>query len=77
MKRTHLCRFICTFFMLGFLLGVHNGRIALWIDGDAAPRKVFPYPVSALPSQTQAELTQGIRVDSMEDLDRLLENILS
>ncbi len=77
MKRSAFCRQLCLLMVLGFLLGVHNGRIALWTDGDTEPRKVFPYPVAALPPQAQAELTQGIRVDSMEDLDRLLENLLS
>lgn len=77
MKRTHFCRHLCLFLLLGFLLGIHDGRIALWRDGEADPWKVFPYPVSALPAQPQQELRKGIRVDSMEDLDRLLENLLS
>lgn len=77
MKRTQLCRQLCLFLLLGFLLGIYDGRIALWKDGDSHPWKVFPYPVSALPMQTQQELLKGMRVDSMEDLDRLLENLLS
>lgn len=77
MKRTHLCRHLCLFLLLGFLLGIYDGRIALWKDGDAHPWKVFPYPVSVLPTQTQQELRSGMRVDSMEDLDQLLENLLS
>jgi hypothetical protein len=77
MKRIHLCRCVYSFLLLGFLLGVKNGRIALWKDGQATPMKVFPYPVAALPAQTQQQLATGIRVDSMEDLDRLLEILLS
>lgn len=77
MKRTQICRHLCLFLLLGFLLGIHDGRIALWKDGQAEPWKIFPYPASALPAQTQQELSRGIRVDSMEDLDRLLENFLS
>lgn len=77
MKRCALCRKLCSFLLLGFLLGVSDGRIALWKDGIVQPMKVFPYPVAALPADTQQQLLQGIRVDSMEDLDRLLENLLS
>lgn len=77
MKRSVLCRRLCPLVLLGFLLGVSNGRLALWKDGQTDPWKVFPCPVSALPAETQRQLQQGIRVDSMEDLDRLLENLLS
>lgn len=77
MKRKHFCRRLCAFLLLGFLLGIHDGRIALWKDTQAAPWRVFPYPAAALPPQAQQDLAKGIRVDSMEDLDRLLENFLS
>ena len=77
MKRNGFCRKLCPLLLLGFLLGVSDGRLALWKDGQQQPWKVFPYPVAALPADTQQQLHQGIRVDSMEDLDRLLENLLS
>ena len=77
MKKRQLCRYLCTFLLLGYLVGIHDGRIALWKDGAADPWKVFPYPAAVLPAETQQQLLQGIRVDSMEDLDRLLENLLS
>ena len=77
MKRIDFCRHLCVFLLLGFLVGIHEGRVALWKAGQASPWKVFPYPSAVLPAQTQQELLQGIRVDSMEDLDRLLENLLS
>ncbi len=77
MKKQHLSRHLCTFLLLGFLLGVHEGRIALWKDGIQQPWRIFPYPYAVLPSETQAELKKGIRIDTMEDLDRLLENLLS
>lgn len=76
MKKNPLC-FLCAFVLLGFLLGVRDGRIALWRDGDNSPMRVFPYPIAALPTQTQEQLKKGIRVDTMDDLDRLLENLLS
>ena len=32
--------------ILGFILGVHEGRIALWKDNQSKPMKVFPYQAS-------------------------------
>ena len=77
MKRTLLRRNLCTILLLGFLLGVKDGKIALWKDGAPHPWKVFPYPVSVLPAETQQALRNGIRVDSTQELDQLLENLLS
>ena len=70
-------RFFCCLFLAGLLLGSYKGRIALWRDTDTEPWKVFPYPVSALPAEEQAALKKGIHVDTIEDLNRLLENFLS
>lgn len=77
MKKTKWCHMLCSICMLGFLLGVRDGKIALWKDGKSAPWRIFPYPVSVLPQDTQQQLKAGIRIDSMEDLDRVLENLLS
>ena len=60
--------------LLGFLLGIHNGRVALWKDPDPEPYKVFPYPASALPPEARGALEKGIRIDSMEELNKFLEN---
>lgn len=77
MKKKFFGRFLCSVALLGFLLSVHEGRIAIWKDGADKPWKIFPYPVIVLPAETQSQLRQGIRIDSMEDLDRFLENLLS
>ena len=77
MKRSQISRCLCSILLLGFLLGVHNGRIALWKDGQNHPMKVFPYPAAVLPEATQQQLLKGMRVDSMEDLDQLLEILIS
>ena len=70
-------RFCYSLLLAGLLLGTYKGRIALWKDTEKEPWKVFPYPVSALPAQEQAALKKGIHVDTIEDLNRLLENFLS
>lgn len=77
MKRTKLARLLTTAVCLSILIGVHNGKIALWRDGDPEPFKVFPYRASMLPDEQEQMLKKGIRVESMEDLQRLLENYLS
>jgi hypothetical protein len=77
MKRSLLCRVLCCIFLFGFLLGSYNGQLALWRDDAQLPWKVFPYPVATLPADTQRQLQHGIRIDNMEDLNRLLENFLS
>lgn len=77
MKNKRLSARIFALAALGFLLGVQNGRIALWKDGCADPIRVFPYPIAALPTQTQQQLRNGIRIDNTEELNRLLENLLS
>lgn len=63
--------------MLSFLLGTHNGYIALWNDGSAQPIKVFPYRVEILPIADQKALYKGIRIDSELKLTEYLEDYLS
>ena len=63
--------------MLGFLLGIHQGRIALWKDEDPNPIKVFPYSAKLLPVADRRALEEGIRFESAEDLNRLLADYLS
>ncbi len=77
MKFLQLQKHILPLMILGFLIGAYNGRIALWKDNDPQPWKVFPYPISALPAQEQQALKNGIPVESMDDLNKLLENFLS
>ena len=60
------------FLAAGFLLGSHNGYLALWEDGKEDPRQIFPCPVSSLPEADQTALQEGIRVRDMERLQQLL-----
>lgn len=63
--------------VLGFLLGIHNGQIALWRDEDPEPIKVFPYSAQMLPVADRRALEEGIRFETKEDLLRLMEDYLS
>lgn len=77
MKKRKSAIAICPLLLLGFLLGIHNGRVAIWKDGETDPWRIFPYPVAVLPTDIQAQLRQGIRIETMDDLDHFLENLLS
>ena len=69
--------FLCSAVLFGFLLSVHEGRIALWKDDDPEPVKVFPYHARILPAADRRALEEGIRFNSAEDLVRLLNDYLS
>lgn len=66
-----------TLIIIGFLLGIHDGHVALWADEDPQPLQVFPYRAELLPEQDQAALRKGIRADSLQELAKLLEDYLS
>lgn len=60
-----------------YLLGIHEGKIALWSSDDPEPARVFPYSASTLPKEARDALERGIPINSMEDLNRLIEAYLS
>ncbi len=68
---------LCSMILFGFLIGIHNGQIALWHNNDPNPVKVFPYRAEMLPEADQAALRKGIRINSFSDLQRLLQDYLS
>ena len=63
--------------VLGFLLGIHNGRVAVWQDGKKDPIKVFPYSASLLPKQDRELLEKGLHFDTKEQLIKRIEDYLS
>ena len=63
--------------IFGFLLGVHNGNVALWEDGKSDPIRIFPYSVSNLPTADRQALEKGIHLDNKLQLIRLIEDYLS
>lgn len=63
--------------LFAFLLGTHEGFVALWEEGRPDPVKVFPYTVRSLPYADQAMLEKGIPIASREQLNYLLEDYLS
>ena len=63
--------------IFGFLLGIYEGRIALWMDGIKKPVYVSEYSANILPPADRERLEKGICVKDREQLNRLLEDYLS
>lgn len=60
-----------------YLLGIHDGKIALWGENDPEPVKIFPYSVATLPEDAQKQLENGIHICSMRQLQKLYEAYFS
>ena len=63
--------------LFGFILGIHEGKIALWKDNKKDPIKVFPYQASMLPEVDQKRLEAGIHADSLSELYKMVQDYLS
>ena len=63
--------------LVGFLLGIHEGKVALWRDNREEPIKVLPFQATMLPEVDQKRLERGIHVDSLGELYQLLEDYFS
>lgn len=74
MKMQKICMNLLIF---GFLLGVYEGKIALWQDGKEKPIKVTPYEVTMFPEDDQQKLKNGIHVESLKELQKLIEDYFS
>ena len=60
-----------------FLLGCHEGFVALWKPPTEEPAAVFPYAVTSLPQADQQRLKKGIEIPNSDALMALLEDYLS
>lgn len=72
-RKRNLSTLLCASLLFTFLLGIHEGRLAIWKDSDPTPAKVLPVPTALLPSRVQGVLRQGVRVESDEEMAKLLE----
>lgn len=70
-------RYLMAALAFSFLLGAHNGYIALWMGEDPEPVRVFPYRISALPEADQHALERGIPISTQQELTKRLEDYLS
>lgn len=60
----------------GFLLGFHDGKLALWADGERRPEQIYDIRADSLPPADRLLLNKGIRVENREEVWQLLENYL-
>ena len=63
--------------MLTYILGLHGENIALWVENDPEPVRIFPCRAEMLPPEARSALERGVAVDSLEELEALAENYLS
>ena len=70
-------QFLSMGLIFGFLLGVQNGYVALWKDGNPEPLRVFPYLAENLPEADRMALEQGIHLNNRLQLIQLIEDYLS
>ena len=62
--------------LTGFLLGINEGRIALWKYEDPHPFAVFPYYAGLLPQDLQDNLKNGIQFDDENQIVEILRDYL-
>lgn len=60
-----------------YLLRTYQGKIAVFTDNLAQPDVVFEVYVRTLPAYDKQLLDKGIRVESFEKLNRLVEDYIS
>lgn len=74
MRKKH---YIYCIVLLHFILGIHNGYVALWENDSRTPSAVFSVPAENLPPEDQRALAGGIRIEDNAALQRMLEDYLS
>lgn len=60
--------------LAGFLLGIHDGRVAIWKDGCSQPYRVIPCPAFLLTRSQQDALAAGIPIRNMTDVEKLIRD---
>lgn len=62
--------------VLGYLLGIRGGRLALWQDGSERPEQVYDIRADSLPPADRLILEHGIRLETRTEVWQVLENYL-
>ena len=60
-----------------YIIGEQNGKLAIFLDGNAEPLEVYDTYVSDLPEADRSYIKKGIRVTSVADLAAYLEDLTS
>lgn len=59
------------------VLGIFEGKLALFIGESPYPNKVYDFMARTLPEEDQKRLSEGIEIASEEELLSLLEDYMS
>ncbi len=59
------------------VLGVFEGKLALFIGESQYPNRIFDFMIRTLPAEDQNRLYEGIKLSSEEELEVLLEDYMS
>ena len=70
-------RMVLPILVLSLYLGIHNGKLALFREGNTVPLQVYPSAVDTYPKKDQLALRAGIPITSRKQLTELLEAYLS
>ncbi len=70
-------KILSSILLFGFLLGIYEGKIALWSDHKKEPIRVLPYSASILPKNDRQRLQNGIRFNTLDELKDFVEDYLS
>lgn len=60
-----------------YMLGAYQGKVASYRMGNDEPAEVFDVYLDSLPAINQQELLRGIPAQSVEELQRLIEDYTS
>lgn len=60
-----------------YIVREHNGMVAVFQQGEDKPFKITDTYVSSLPNADRQSLSNGIQVDTKEELRKLLEDLCS
>lgn len=70
-------QFLTALLLLGFLVGIHNGYVAVWKDEDPQPIYVSPISADTLPEKDRQALEQGLHFPTYQALTQAIEDYCS
>jgi hypothetical protein len=59
---------------LGYIMREYEGEVAIFREGSNSPYQILDYPVYLLGEEEQEEVKVGIRVDTFEEIRKLVED---
>lgn len=66
-----------TAYEIGYILGQHEGKLAVYKSSSSTPIEIFDVYISSLPSHDKGELEKGIYASSEDELQILIEDYTS